>query len=148
MSESRAIVYGDGSCREIMCCGRCGSFSVNVDGTDEWGTDILSFACTELRFKLKCTLFDDKVAIVDYNKILNNCPLPLWDRVKTHAPDEIPEPNEDLIIKYRRKGEQPCTVTGFRGKENWYLLSTHRGFSDDIKVISWEYLEKMEKDDE
>ena len=49
MSESRAIVYGDGSCREIMCCGRCGSFSVNVDGTDEWGTDILSFACTELR---------------------------------------------------------------------------------------------------
>jgi len=91
MSESRAIVYGDGSCREIMCCGRCGSFSVNVDGTDEWGTDILSFACTELRFKLKCTLFDDKVAIVDYNKILNNCPLPLWDAVRWYDHSEITE---------------------------------------------------------
>jgi len=97
----------------------------------------------------ECNVLDICIDIPDaYHSIHNDCPLFLYDRMREHAPNEIPEPNEDLIIKYRRKGEQPCTVTGFRGKENWYLLSTHRGFGDDIKVISWEYLEKMEKDDE
>jgi len=144
---SRAIVYKDGGCREVNSCSQCGNFDVYYK-KDGCGFGVLTFSCAELCLMLMCDRWDERVAIIDYNSISGNCPLPLWDRIKTHAPDEFPEPNEDLIIKYRRKREQPCTVTGFRGKENWYLLSTHRGFSDDIKVISWEYLKKMEKDDE
>ena len=98
MSESRAMVYKDGSCREVNSCSQCGNFDVYYK-KDGCGFGVLTFSCAELCLMLMCDRWDERVAIIDYNSISGNCPLPDWEKVRKHSPDEHPENNEAVLLK-------------------------------------------------
>jgi len=90
MSESRAMVYKDGSCREVNSCSQCGNFDVYYK-KDGCGFGVLTFSCAELCLMLMCDRWDERVAIIDYNSISGNCPLPRWDAVRWYDHSEITE---------------------------------------------------------
>jgi len=90
MSESRAIVYKDGGYREVNSCSQCGNFDVYYK-KDGCGFGVLTFSCAELCFMLMCDRWDERVAIIDYNSISGNCPLPYYDSVRWYDHSEITE---------------------------------------------------------
>jgi len=78
MSESRTI-YIDDEWLKVSCCLVC-AFRKNIDG---------SYYC-----------FYDNGLSAEL-KIRDDCPLPKWERMRWHSPDEHPENNEVVLLKFR-----------------------------------------------
>ena len=74
---------------------------------------------------------------------LITCPLPLWDIVRWHTADEVPEERKDLYIKINTDGTDV-----FEPGYYWECAFRHHYTGDRMegrysKIISWRYLNEQ-----
>ena len=145
MSESRAIIYGDGECREIKSCCDCAKCRYNK-GADK-------SRCYEIARRENIELTSKACAIYDDMEILSNCPLPLWDKARRHGPDEVPESDEDILIAYKaiyaggrcndKTYHDVGRYDGHTGVKAWRFdnhACTEPIDLDETEIVAWRYL--------
>ena len=126
---NRRAIYWKGEWDMICSCGECP----------------MPYRTAEKQPQLQCMYYggkdyDKKINIEDEGKVHVECGLPLWDRVRWHTADEVPEERKDLYVKIDRDG-----VDVFEPGYYWEgAFRNHytgdRMVSKYSKIKSWRYL--------
>lgn len=138
---SRAIVYKDGGCREVKDCGECDSYKIYRIGKKN-GKDVYNHICNELHRKLQCDPESKSIQIENFIKILDNCPLSFYDRMRWHdAKRELPENFLNVAVKMLKDGKV-VYGTGLATRDGTWVAD---GIFIDgivkIEILEWRYYE-------